>query len=126
LENIEKIFKSKNTKFKVKLSSGKLKISRWVTRPWDNMKVINSKKNAHVIDKELGRENFTIFSESEGQKSNSMILNPNNPFDIALVSERSIQSFVGSNQEIIYSGDEFEETLGNNESESSEQTNFMT
>jgi hypothetical protein len=40
LEGQEKVFKTKNTKFKFKVTSGKIGISRWVTKPWKNMNVI--------------------------------------------------------------------------------------
>lgn len=129
LENTEKVLKSKNTKFKVKISSGKLEISRWVTKPWDNMKIISIKKDPQGAHKSLEPENFTIYSENEEQKSNSAILNSANPFDIALASERSIKSFVGSYTENNQSSKEFEETVGNYESDSSvdkDQKNFMT
>lgn len=89
LEGVEKKFKSKNTKFKISVSDGKINIARWITKPWENMNIVrivpqssNQKKSVDVQSEHSGSEHKIEV------KSNSSDFG--NPFGLADLSNRSL------------------------------------
>ena len=89
LKGVEKKFKSKNTKFKIGVSDGKIQIARWITKPWENMNVVrivpqssNRKKSVDLESQQSGSDNKIEM------KSNSSDFG--NPFGLADLSNRSL------------------------------------